>query len=326
MEAIVESVIDPQFMIALLSAVAAGGAVLGFVMPVLQADKLKVRMKSVSEHREKLRRKQQEELAKKGAKLRSDGSSDLARQVVDQMKLLEVFDAESARKKLAMAGFRGQGAVTTFMFARLAMPFVLLFGTAVYIYGINDFGLANLTKLCVTAGSFLVGFYVPNLYVQNAVGKRQQAIQLNWPDALDLLLICVESGMSIELAIGKVAEEVAPNSVELAEELALTTAELSYLQERRQAFVNLAERTGLDSVKSVVTALVQAERYGSPLGPTLRVMAAESREQRMQLAEKKAAALPPKLTVPMMLFFLPVLFCIIMGPAVIQVMETFSGN
>jgi len=324
MEAIIESVTSVRFMVAFLSAVAAGGAVVSLVLPILQTDKLKVRMKAVSEHREKLRLKQREEFAKKANNLRSDNASDIAKQIVDQLKLLEVFDEESARKQLAMAGYRGRGAVTTFMFARLAMPFVLLAGTAFYLYGINDFGLASLTKLCAVLGSFFAGFYVPNLYVGNAISKRQEVIQLAWPDALDLLLICVESGMSVEAAIMKVSEEIAGRCVELAEELALTAAELSYLQERRLAFTNLAERTGLESVKSVVTALVQAERYGSPLGPTLRVMAAESREQRMQLAEKKAAALPPKLTVPMMLFFLPVLFAIIMGPAVIKMMATFG--
>ncbi|MEL6365382.1 MAG: type II secretion system F family protein [Pseudomonadota bacterium] len=324
MEQLVENLTSAQFMIGLLSAVAAAAGVFGVVQPMFQTDKLKVRMKSVSAHREKLRKKQQEDFAKRGANLRSDSASDIAKQVVNQMKLLEIFDAEQARKKLAMAGFRGQGPVTTFMFARLAMPFVMLVAAAVYIYGINDFGLASLPKLCVTFFGFFAGYYAPGVYVSNAIGKRQQSVGLAWPDALDLLLICVESGMSIEAALHKVSEEVAPNSIELAEELALTTAELSYLQERRQAFVNLAERTGLDSVKSVVTALVQAERYGSPLGPTLRVMAAESREQRMQLAEKKAAALPPKLTVPMMIFFLPVLFGVIMGPVVIKVLETFK--
>lgn len=324
MDQIAESLTSPQFMIGILSALAAAATVFTVVQPLFHTDRMKVRMKSVTAHREKLRKKQQDDFAKRAANLRSDSSSNVAKQVVDQLKLLEVFDSEAARKKLAMGGFRGQGPVTTFMFARLAMPFVMLVIAAVYIYGINDFGLQSFPKLAVTCFGFFAGYYAPGVYVSNAIGKRQKSIGLAWPDALDLLLICVESGMSIEAALHKVSEEVAPNSIELAEELALTTAELSYLQERRQAFVNLSERTGLDTVKSVVTALVQAERYGSPMGPTLRVMAAESREQRMQLAEKKAAALPPKLTVPMMIFFLPVLFCVIMGPVVIKVLDTFK--
>jgi tight adherence protein C len=147
-------------------------------------------------------------------------------------------------------------------------------------------------------------------------------MQRAWPDALDLMLICVESGMSVEASFRKVSEEIASASIELAEELALTTAELSYLQDRRQAFDNLGARTGLDVVKSVVTSLNQAEKHGTSVGRSLRVLAQESRDMRISLAEKKAASLPPKLTVPMILFFLPVLFAVIITPAAIQVMNT----
>jgi tight adherence protein C len=165
-----------------------------------------------------------------------------------------------------------------------------------------------------------IGFYSPNLYVGNVVSKRQKSVRRAWPDALDLLLICVESGMSAEAAFRKVSEEIGAQSVALAEELTLATAEMSYLPERRQAYENLGARTGLETVRSVMTSLIQSERYGTPLGHSLRVLAQENREQRMQMAEKKAAALPPKLTVPMILFFLPVLFIVILGPAAIRVM------
>jgi tight adherence protein C len=163
------------------------------------------------------------------------------------------------------------------------------------------------------------GFYAPIIFVKNQISKRQLSIRRAWPDALDLMLICVESGMSLEAAFRKVAVEIGIQSPPLAEEIVLTNAELSYLQERRKAFENLASRTGLDSVKAVTMALIQAERYGTPLGQALRVLAQESRDMRMAEAEKKAAALPPKLTVPMILFFLPVLFAVIMGPAMIQI-------
>ena len=146
-------------------------------------------------------------------------------------------------------------------------------------------------------------------------------MQRAFPDSLDLMLICVESGMSIEQAMRKVSEEVGQQSVAAAEEFALTTAELSYLQDRRVAYENLAKRTGLEGVKAVTAALIQAERYGTPRAHALRVMAQENRDRRMSEAEKKAAALPPKLTVPMIVFFLPVLFVVILGPAVIRVME-----
>ena len=152
------------------------------------------------------------------------------------------------------------------------------------------------------------------------VQKRQQSIRMAFPDSLDMLLICVQSGMSVEAAFARVAKEAANQSLELAEELSLTTAELSYLQDRRLAFENLGKRTGIPGVKAVATALIQAERYGTPVGQALRVMAKENRDLRFSEAEKKAAALPPKLTVPMIVFFLPVLFVVIMGPAVIQVL------
>jgi tight adherence protein C len=165
----------------------------------------------------------------------------------------------------------------------------------------------------------LIGFYVPDLFVNNMIARRQTSIMRAFPDALDLMLICVESGMSIESAFTRVAGEIGSQSAELAEELALTTAELSYLPDRRQAFDNLAKRCGHAGVKAVATALNQAEKYGTPLGAALRVTAQENREMRMQEAERKAASLPAKLTVPMIIFFLPCLFVVIMGPAVITI-------
>ena len=161
------------------------------------------------------------------------------------------------------------------------------------------------------------------MFVENLVQRRQTSIKNAFPDSLDMLLICVQSGMSSEAAFGKVADEMGAQSLELAEELSLTTAELSYLPERRQAYENLGKRTGIPGVKSVATALIQAERYGTPIGQALRVMARENREMRMSEAEKKAAALPPKLTVPMIIFFLPVLFVVILGPAIIQVFNYY---
>jgi tight adherence protein C len=165
------------------------------------------------------------------------------------------------------------------------------------------------------------GFYLPNVFLKNLVQKRQASITQAFPDALDMLLICVQAGMSIEAAFGKVSKEVSSQSLELAEEFSLTTAELSYLQDRRIAFENLGKRTGIAGIKAVATALIQAERYGTPVGQALRVMAKENRDMRMSEDERKAAALPPKLTVPMIVFFLPVLFVVILGPAVIQVMK-----
>ena len=172
--------------------------------------------------------------------------------------------------------------------------------------------------ICIAAA--YVGMQLPLLLLKNKIQRRQLSIKRAFPDTLDLLLICVESGMSIEAAFRKVSDEVGTQSIALAEELTLTTAELSYLPDRRQAYENLAKRTDLDGVKSVCMALQQAERYGTPLGTMLRVMAQENRDMRMSEAEKKAAGLPPKLTVPMILFFLPVLFVVILGPAALKIM------
>jgi tight adherence protein C len=220
------------------------------------------------------------------------------------------------------AGFRGQNPLTRFLFFRLVLPFVFFSAAAAYIFVLG--GLAQqpmFIKLFVCVVVAYGGFYAPVLYISNIASKRKQSIQLAWPDALDLMLICVESGMSVEAAFRRVAEEIGTQSVALAEELVLTNAELSFLQERRQAYENLANRTGLETVKAVSQALIQAERYGTPVAMALRVLASESRDMRMNAAEKKAAALPPKLTVPMILFFLPVLFAVILGPAGMQVSQ-----
>jgi tight adherence protein C len=197
---------------------------------------------------------------------------------------------------------------------------MLLLGT-VYVFVILDLQHPLIVKIALVLAAAGIGYKVPWLYVKNRITKRQIVIRRSWPDALDLLLICVECGMAIEGALRKVSEEIGVQCPELAEELSLTTAELSYLQDRRKAYENLAERTDLDAVKSVVTSLIQSEKYGTPLGQSLRVLAQESRDMRMSEAEKRAAALPPKLTVPMILFFLPVLFAVIITPAALQVMN-----
>jgi tight adherence protein C len=172
-------------------------------------------------------------------------------------------------------------------------------------------------------GLGLLGAYLPNIWLKNKIIKRQQSIRRAWPDALDLMLLCVEAGMSVEHAFKRVSKEIGMQSVELAEELTLTTAELSFLEDRTRAYENLGRRTGLDIVKSVMTSLIQADRHGTSVGTSLRVMAEEGREARLMEAEKKAASLPPKLTVPLILFFLPVLFIVIMSPAMIKV---FGGG
>jgi tight adherence protein C len=242
--------------------------------------------------------------------------------VVERFNLTKWLAQEEVREKLMQAGYRGQAPYITYLFFRLVMPFVALPLAAFYLFLVIEWEQPLMIKLSVCVFAAYIGMQLPYLFLKNQIQKRQLSIRRAFPDALDLLLICVESGMSIEAAFRRVSEEVGPQSIALAEELTLTTAELSYLQDRRQAYENLAKRTGLEGVKAVCLALQQAERYGTALAQTLRVLAQENRDMRMTEAEKKAAALPPKLTVPMIVFFLPVLFIVILGPAAIRVMAT----
>ncbi|NBN64656.1 type II secretion system F family protein [Microvirga tunisiensis] len=315
---------DSQLAIAALTLVAVAGTLFTLVMPMFERDGLKARMKSVALEREKLRARERARMAtEKGQDSRTalrNQPKQHVKSVVDRLNLKTALADEKTQDKLRMAGFRGVGPLYTFLFARVVAPIVLFAFALFYSFAIMPADMPGITKVSIALFVGGIGVFAPNIYLQNLIAKRQQSIRRAWPDALDLMLICVESGMSIEVAFRKVADEIGIQSVPLAEELTLTNAELSYLQERRQAYLNFAKRTGVDSVKNVTMALVQAERYGTPIGHALRVMSDDIREQRMQEAEKKAAALPPKLTVPMILFFLPVIFCIVLGPAAIKVM------
>jgi tight adherence protein C len=238
---------------------------------------------------------------------------------LDRLKLGNMLEGENTKEKLSSAGYRGQAPLITFMFFRFVMPFIVFAVTLFYMFVVLHLSWPPLQKIGVAFIGALIGFYLPDLFVNNMIQRRQTSIMRAFPDALDLMLICVESGMSIESAFTRVASEIGSQSPELAEELALTTAELSYLPDRRAAFDNLAKRCGHSGVRAVATALNQAEKYGTPLGSALRVTATENREMRMQEAERKAASLPAKLTVPMIVFFLPCLFVVIMGPAIITI-------
>jgi tight adherence protein C len=304
------------------AAVAAVATVLTLTMPLLAGDSLDKRMRAVASEREKLRQRERERMARSAEKvsLRQSPKQYIQR-VVDQFNLSKWVGQEEARLKLVQAGYRGQAPYVTYLFFRLVTPVAMIITAAIYIFVILNWQQPFFVKLGVCIGAAYAGMHVPLMFLKNRIAKRQLSIKRAFPDSLDLLLICVESGMSIEAAFKKVSDQVGSQSVALAEELTLTTAELSYLPDRRQAYENLAKRTDLEGVKSVCMALQQAERYGTPLANTLRVLAQENRDMRMTEAEKKAAALPPKLTVPMILFFLPVLFIVILGPAAIKVMH-----
>ncbi len=321
----VETVTNPQFLIAVLAAISAAAVVFTFGSGFIVRTEMKDRIKRVALERERMRA---EEMARlRGAANATDSRSirrnaetkSYMKSVVERFDLKKAFQDEGTVDKLAMAGYRGQGHLTTYLFMRFITPIGIFLLVALYLLLLAPGGRPIYLNLVYAIGAGLVGAYLPVLLLRNTTSKRQASIRKAWPDCLDLMLLCVESGMSMEHAFKRVTTEIGQQSAELAEELALTTAELAFLEDRGRAYDNLGRRTGLDNVKAVMTALIQADRYGTSVGQALRVMAEEGRESRMMEAEKKAAALPPKLTVPLILFFLPVLFIVIMAPAMIKV-------
>ena len=315
---IVEKMHDARFMTMALAAIAASATAYTLITPLFAGQDLAKRMKAVASERERIRQRERANLARAEKISLRQSPKQVVSRVVDNLNLSKWLAQEAARDKLVMAGYRGQAPYITFLFFRMMTPIVLMLTAAAYVFLLTNMHQPMTIKVGICLLAAYLGLQLPMLFLKNAISKRQLSIRRAFPDALDLLLICVESGMSIEMAFRKVSGEIGSQSIPLAEEFTLTTAELSYLQDRKVAYENLARRTGLDGVKSVCLALQQSERYGTPLGSALRVMAQENRDMRMSAAEKKAAALPPKLTVPMILFFLPVLFVVILGPTYIK--------
>lgn len=309
---------DRNFLVTALVAILSFATIVTLGIPYLEGKGLDDRLKTVARRREELRAKHHATLNAKRGSLRVEPTSYM-KATLDRFKLANILEGEDSREKLAQAGYRGQAPLITFMFFRFVMPFIVFGVTLFYLFVVMKLGWPPLQKFLAAFCGAAIGFYLPDVFVNNMIQRRQKSIMQAFPDALDLMLICVESGMSIESAFTRVSAEIGTQSPELAEELALTTAELSYLPDRRVAFDNLAKRCGHNGVKAVATALNQAEKYGTPMGQALRVTANENREMRMQEAERKAASLPAKLTVPMIIFFLPCLFVVIMGPAILQI-------
>ena len=319
----VESMMQAETLVVIFASLAAFATIFSVVAPLFDNDKLVARTKLVSSERDRLKAQQRAALEAKSdvTKLRDKQSKGIFDQLVRGLNLKTVFESEASRNLLRRAGYRSERHLTMFLAMRVIVPIIV--ATLVFIYASTTFAakFTPTTRLLATLVALIVGSYVPSFFVKNVANKRQGSIKNAWSDALDLLLICIESGMSLEMAMGRVSREIGSQSVPMAEELQLTTAELSYLPDRRKALDNLAKRTGLETVRSVVTAMIQAERYGTPLGSALRVLAEENRKDRLMEAERKAAALPPKLTVPMILFFLPVTFVVVLGPSLIVVLK-----
>lgn len=280
------------------------------------------RMASVKDHRSALRQTQRELAAARSGASGDKRNAEAMSKALKKLNLQSVLSDKDLKLRLLRAGMRDRSDLVKFVFKQVAYPPVVA-AVAYFAYANffapEEFHLVQ--TLSVVLGGLMIGYILPGQQIDGATQKRQKEILRAYPDALDLMTICVESGMSVEQSFNKVSSELGPSALALSEEFQLTTAELSYLGDRRKALENLALRTNLEQVKAITSALIQAERYGTPVGQALRVISGESRFDRMARAEAKAASLPAMLTVPMMVFFIPVLFVVILGPAIIQVME-----
>ena len=316
-----------QNIILVLSTIGAFLAIIAVAMPFLQTDGRDNRLKYLARRREELQSQQKQKFeASRAASLRrrETRSQNLMTTVLNRLNLMEKARSPELRLKMNQAGFRGQGPAIAYVFARLALPLVMASVIALVLFSAKKADFDPLLKLLICAGAAGLGYLVPDIVVANTAKKRQQMMIKGFPDALDLIVICVEAGISLEQAFVRVAHELAEMSPILAEEFGITTAELAYLGDRRMALDNLATRTGAEPIKALTTSLIQSEKYGTPLGVALRVLSRENRDDRMARAEQKAGSLPAALTVPMILFFLPVLFIVLIGPAIIQVIATFQ--
>lgn len=309
-----------QLLTALSAALSVSAAIILVSWPYLQRDQLSARMAQVAIEREQIRIRERTRLNRQDSISLRNEPKRLFKEIVDRFNLAKQAEDGDLVLMLRRAGYRGRGPMVAFLATRLLVPLGMLLFSTFYVFIIMNLQQPLIVKFAIVLASTGFGYYLPTIWIKNKIAKRQLLIRRSWPDALDLLLICVECGMGIDSSLRKVADEIGLQSPELAEELSLTTAELAYLQDRRKAFENLGERTGLDIIKAVATSLVQSEKYGTALGQALRVLSDESRSMRLAEAEKKAAALPPKLTVPMILFFMPALFIVILSPAVISLM------
>lgn len=315
-----------EAVIVLLAFVAAFAAIMAVILPFIRRDPLDARMAIVAARRQELSREQRSSLTQQQARWRPHAHVNVFRSILGQFKLENLASSGETRKRLVMAGMRSQSAMVTYTFIRLTVSIAMAFITLLLLSVQQKWGFGLGKQLMFAGAAGVFGFYLPEVVIGRMISGRQKDMSRNFPDALDLLTICVEAGASIEGAFAKVTEEIAEASPTLAAEFGLTSAELAFLGDRRKSYINFSERTGLPGVKSLATSLVQSETYGTPVAMALRVLSQESRDDRMAKAEKKAAQLPAQLTVPMIVFFLPPLFVVIMGPAIISVTKTFSGG
>jgi tight adherence protein C len=285
---------------------------------LIERDPMERRARVLADRRAELRASM---LKERGQSRRQQESLSVMRRVVKLLKLMQSQQSSKLTERLAQAGLRSRDAVTVFLFFKVATPVLLAAAVFFLVHLLEIADLSPAARLCAVLGGAVLGFFAPELYVSNLTSKRQLALSKGLPDALDLLVICAESGLALDIALERVANEIGAANPALAEEIELTSIELGFLPERRQALLNLSRRTNLPAIRGVVNTLLQTEKYGTPLSQSLRVLANEFRDQRLLRAEEKAARLPATLTVPMIVFILPVLFIVLIGPAIIKVMD-----
>ena len=291
-------------------------------------DPMQKRVKALNERREQLKAGIISSTPKRRAQLvRKNETTEWMRGLLGRLKVLQDSQLGDVQQKLAQAGIRKKEWAVAVIFARMVAPVMLGLLVGIFVYWLNDFPTwGSMKRFVAFAAAVGIGYKGPETYITNLVSKRTALIRKGLPDALDLLVICAEAGLTVDAAFGRVARELGRAYPELGDEFAMTAIELSFLTERRQAFENLSYRVNLESVRGVVTTMIQTERYGTPLASALRVLSAEFRNERMMRAEEKAARLPAIMTVPLILFILPVLFIVILGPAACAISDGFLHN
>ncbi|MBA3879564.1 MAG: pilus assembly protein TadC [Sphingobium sp.] len=320
--------VDVVAVATILSGIAAFMVLLAIYAATTVRDPMAKRVKALNDRREQLKAGITASTSKRRAKLvRQNQTTDTIRTMLQSLKVLQDSQVKQAQVKLLQAGIRSKEYAVAVIFGRMVLP-VVFGGLMLYlVYGTDMFSdWSPLKAYGLVAGSFILAYKAPDLYLKNKIDNRSNAIRKGLPDALDLLVICAEAGLTVDAAFGRVARELGRAYPELGDEFTLTAIELGFLAERRQAFENLAQRVALDAVKGVVTTMVQTEKYGTPLASALRVLSAEFRNERMMRAEEKAARLPAIMTIPLILFILPTLFVVILGPAACSISDAFKGG
>ena len=320
--------VDVLWVGSILAGLASVAVMFAIYAAVTIRDPMAKRVKALNDRREQLKAGIVTSNAKKRASLvRKTETTDKMRDTLSSLKMLQDSQVKQIQQSLAQAGIRKKEYAVIVIFARMVLPIVFGGLAAFTLYGINYFPeWGAMKKLFAFAAALGLAYKFPDIMIKNKITKRTDAVRKGLPDALDLLVICAEAGLTVDAAFNRVARELGRAYPELGDEFTLTAIELSFLSERRQAFENLAYRVNLDAVKGVTTTMVQTERYGTPLASALRVLSAEFRNERMMRAEEKAARLPAIMTVPLILFILPVLFIVILGPAACSIADAFSHD